>query len=259
MQQINFGALDFSRIPQQEDEARRRQYQAMSDLASGIGQGIAKGADMWSSAYQQQLADDWRQKQFNYQQGRDAVADARYAAELAAKNAERQASIDSAEKLRQEFLSKFGNQDLSKYGAPAQFAMARIQNARDWNDIVAGGESLANVIQYRDALDAQQGERAAANAEQERQMAGPRLSQQIGSSMAASGLDLGNLGAVYSSTPRADRQSVLDELRSYRDQLVRFQEENPGMLTPEMQKQLNDLNNAIRIWGKRMRVRPVQF
>lgn len=259
MQQINFGALDFSRIPQQEDEARRRQYQAISDLASGIGQGIARGADMWNNAYQQQLAEDWRQQQFDYQLGRDQVADSRYAAELAAREAERQESINAARKLRQEFLSRFGNRDLGKYGVPAQFAMARIQNARDWNDIVAGGESLANVIQYRDALDAQQGEKAAANAEQERQMAGPRLSQQIGSSMAAAGLDLGNLGAVYSSTPREDRQSILDELRSYRDQLVGFQEENPGMLTIEMQKQLNELNNAIRIWGKRMRARPVQF
>lgn len=259
MQQINFGALDFSRIPQQEDEARRRQYQAMSDLASGIGQGIAKGADMWNSAYQQQLAEDWRQKQFAYQQGRDTIADARYAAELAAKNAERQSSIESAEKLRQDFLTRFGDQDLSKYGPGAQFALARIQNARDWNDIVDAGESLDGVIEYRDALDAQQSERAAANAEQERQMAGPRLSQQIGSSMAVSGLDLGNLNGVYSSTPRSQRQSTLDQLKAYRDQLVQFQADNPGMLTPDMQKQLNELNNAIRIWGRKMRAKPTQF
>lgn len=277
MQQINFGALDFSRIPQQEDEARRRQYQAMSDLASGLGQGIAKGADMWQNAYQQELAenwrrqqfayqkeqqelaDNWRQQQFAYQRGRDETADARYAAELAAKNAERQSSIASAEKLRQDFLTRFGDQDLSKYGPGAQFALARIQNARDWNDIVGAGESLANIMQYRDALDTQQSERAAANAEQERQMAGPRLSQQIGSSMAASGLDLGNLNDVYSSTPRLQRQPTLDQLKAYRDQLVQFQIDNPGMLTPDMQKQLNDLNNAIRVWGRKMRARPTRF
>lgn len=259
MQQINFGHIDFSRIPQQEDEARRRQYQALSDLASGLGQGVAKGAEMWSNAYQQQLAEDWKNKQWEYRLDRDAIADQRYADEIARREALEKSSRDAAEQLRQDFLNMFGNRDLSKYGPGAQFALARIQNARDWNDIVGGGESLARVIQYRDALDAQQSERAAANAEQERQMAGPRLSQQIGSSMAVSGLDLGNLNGVYSSTPRSQRQSTLDQLKAYRDQLVQFQTDNPGMLTPDMQKQLNELNNAIRIWGRKMRARPTQF
>ena len=137
--------------------------------------------------------------------------------------------------------------------------MSRIQNARDWNDIVAGGESLANIIQYRDALDAQQNEKAAASAAEAVQLAGPRLSRQIGSSMAASGLDPDDLDAVYRATPREQRQSVLDELKSYRDQLIQFQEEHPGMLTEEMQKQLYSLNRAIRLWGRRMGSRPVQF
>lgn len=270
MQQINFSPIDFSRISQQEDEARRRQYQAMSDLASGLGQGIAKGADMWSNAYQQELAEEWKKKQWEnqianqmyereYRAERDRIADARYAAEVARRDAMEQASRNAAEQLRQEFLGSMGDTDLSKYGAPAQFAMTRIKNARDWNDIISSGESLASIIQYHDALDAQSRERASSAAEQERQMAGPRLSQRIGSEMAASGLDLGNLNDVYRSTPRASRQATLDRLRAYRDQLVQFQTENPGMLTPEMQKQLNDINNAIRVWGRRMGARPVEF
>lgn len=270
MQQINFGHMDFSRIPQQEDEARRRQYQALSDLASGLGQGVAKGAKMWSNAYQQQLAEDWKNKQWEnqiqnqmyerqYQLNRDAIADQRYADEIARREALEKSSRDAAEQLRQEFLGKMGSTDLSKYGPGAQFAMSRIQNARDWNDIVAGGESLANIIQYRDALDAQQNEKAAASAAEAVQMAGPRLSRQIGSSMAASGLDPDDLDAVYRATPREQRQSVLDELKSYRDQLVQFQEEHPGMLTEEMQKQLYSINRAIRLWGRRMGSRPVQF
>lgn len=270
MQQINFSPIDFSRIPQQEDEARRRQYQAMSDLASGLGQGIAKGADMWSNAYQQELAEEWKKKQWEnqianqmyereYRAERDRIADARYAAEVARRDAMEQASRNAAEQLRQEFLGSMGDTDLSKYGAPAQFAMTRIKNARDWNDIISSGESLASIIQYQDALNAQNMERAASAAEQERQMAGPRLSQRIGSEMAASGLDLGNLNDVYRSTPRESRQATLDQLRAYRDQLVQFQTENPGMLTPEMQKQLNDINQAIRVWGRRMGARPVSF
>lgn len=278
MQQINFGHMDFSRIPQQEDEARRRQYQALSDLASGLGQGVAKGAEMWSNAYQQQLAEDWKNKQWEnqtqnqmyerqYRLDRDAIADQRYADEIARREALEKSSRDAAEQLRQEFLGKMGSTDLSKYGPGAQFAMSRIQNARDWNDIVAGGESLANIIQYRDALDAQQNEKAAASAAEAVQMAGPRLSRQIGSSMAASGLDLDDLNAIYASkfiednpkATRAARQATLDELKAYRDQLLEFQKENPGMLTTEMQKQLNDINRAIRIWGGKMGARPVQF
>lgn len=274
MQQINFSPIDFSRIPQQEDEARRRQYQAISDLASGV----AKGAEMWSNAHQQELAEEWKQKQWEnqiqnqiyerqYRAERDRIADARYAAETARRDAMEKASRDAAEQLRQEFLGKIGNTDLSKYGPGAQFAITRIENARDWNDIVSSGESLASIIQYQDALDAQSRERAASAAEQERQTAGPRLSQRIGSEMAASGLDLNDLNAIYASTfikndpiaTRAARQATLDELKVYRDQLLEFQRENPGMLTPEMQKQLNDINRAIRIWGGKMGARPVSF
>lgn len=256
MQQINFGNIDFSRIPQQEDEARRRQYQALSDLASGLGQGVAKGAEMWSNAYQQTQNQMYERQ---YQLNRDAIADQRYADEIARREALEKSSRDAAEALRQEFLKKFNSQDLDKYGPSAQFALSRIQNARNWNDIVAGGESLANIIQYRDALDAQQNEKAAASAAEAVQLEGLRLSRQIGSSMAASGLDPDDLDAVYRATPREQRQSVLDELKSYRDQLVQFQEKHPGMLTEEMQKQLNSLNRAIRLWGRWMGARPVQF
>lgn len=266
MQQINFNPIDFSRVPQRETEARRRQYQAISDLANSV----AKGAEMWSNAYQQELAEDWKQKQWEnqtqnqmyerqYRLNRDAIADARYRAEIARRDATDAESREAAGQLRQEFLGSIGDTDLSKYGPGAQFAMTRIKNARDWNDIVSGGESLANIIQYQDALNAQSMERAASAAEQERQMAGPRLSKRIGSEMATSGLDLGNLNDVYRSTPRASRQATLDQLRAYRDQLVQFQTENPGMLTPEMQKQLNDINQAIRVWGRRMGARPVSF
>lgn len=274
MQQINFNPIDFSRVPQRETEARRRQYQAISDLANGF----AKGAEMWSNAYQQELAEDWKQKQWEnqtqnqmyerqYRLNRDAITDQRYADEIARREATDKASRDAAEQLRQEFLGKLGNTDLSKYGPGAQFAMTRIENARDWNDIVSGGESLANIIQYQDALEAQSRERAASVAEQERQTAGPRLSQRIGSEMAASGLDLNDLNAIYSSkfikdnprATRAARQATLDELKVYRDQLLEFQRENPGMLTPEMQKQLNDINRAIRIWGGKMGASPVSF
>lgn len=264
MQQINFGNIDFSRIPQQEDEARRRQYQALSDLASGLGQGVAKGAEMWSNAYQQTQNQMYERQ---YQLNRDAIADQRYADEIARREALEKSSRDAAEALRQEFLKKFNSQDLDKYGPSAQFALSRIQNARNWNDIVAGGESLANIIQYRDALDAQQNEKAAASAAEAVQLEGLRLSRQIGSSMAASGLDLDDLNTIYASkfiednpkATRAARQATLDELKACRDQLLEFQEKHPGMLTEEMQKQLNSLNRAIRLWGRWMGARPVQF
>lgn len=270
MQQINFGHIDFSRIPQQEDEARRRQYQALSDLARGLGQGVANGVEIWSNAYQQQLAEDWKNKQWEnqiqnqmyerqYRLNRDAIADQRYAEEIARRKVLEESSRDAAENLRQEFLQNFNSRDLDKYGLPAQFALSSIRNARNWNDIVDGGESLVNIIQYRDALEAQQNEKAAVSAAEAVQMAGPRLSRQIGSSMAASGLDPDDLDAVYRATQREQRQSVLDELKSYRDQLVQFQEEHPGMLTEEMQKQLYSINRAIRLWGRRMGSRPVQF
>lgn len=270
MQQINFNPLDFSVIPQAIQQANQQQYAAQRGILDAIGHGAEKVGGAIDEWEQKKLADEWKKRQWehqlanelysrNYQRGRDRIMDTRYNDEIARREEGERQSREAAARLRQEFLSRTNDQDLSKYGPGAQFAMSRIQNARDWNDIVSGGESLANIIQYRDALEAQQGERMAAQAEQERQMAGPRLSQQIGSSMAASGLDLGNLNSVYSATPRSSRQSTLDQLKGYRDQLIDFQNQYPGMLTPEMQKQLNELNNAIRVWGRKMNTRPVRF
>jgi hypothetical protein len=89
MQQVNFSPLDFSDIRRQDDEARRRKYEAWGNIAQGIGKGIADTADRWSTAYQQQrqyedqqrqaeLAEQWRQRNWQNQLDRQAIQDARY-------------------------------------------------------------------------------------------------------------------------------------------------------------------------------------
>lgn len=259
MQQVNFGAMDFSKIPQAEQEARRRYYQSLSDMAGSIGKGAQ---DIGSAMYkdeQDRLAEEWRKTQWQntldqqeYQHGRDAIMDARYDAEQLRLLKEQQAQQEATERLRQQFIRENYPMNLDEYGLPAKFAMAQISNARNWNDIVAGGQSLAQVMQYRDALRAQQ-------AEQQQMNVGPQLNQRIGGEMAAYGMDFGRLGDVYRATPRSSRGDSLRRLQGWRDQLNSFATLYPERMTPEMSNRLNDLNNAIRYWNRQMGRRPSRF
>lgn len=273
MQVMNFQPLDFSGIrthDQQAEEARKRKLQAQSGIWDAIGQGGASVVNAygdWSAKQdelarqqeQQKLAEEWRQKQWGYQQGRDAVLDARYNEQLQRQLAEQEAQRKSAEQLRDEFMGKYGNTDLSRYGLGAQFAMSRIQNARDWNDVVSGGESLASIIQAKDLMDAQAQEQQKNLLDQKLAQLGPELNQSIRSELAASGMDLGRLNEVFYETPKSRRKAQLNNLISQRNRLVQYQTDHPGMMTPEMAKQLDDLNSAIRAWRKKMGAKPVSF
>lgn len=75
--------------------------------------------------------------------------------------------------------------------------------------------------------------------------------------MATSGMDVDKIGDIYATTPKAMRDSRLNQLKAWRDQLVEFGSQYP--LTPDMQRRLNSINGAIRAWQRKMRYRPVQF
>lgn len=257
MQNINFGSLNFSSIPQMEQQARQQQYAARKGVWDAIGSGAAGIGRAYDDMTQKRLADEWRTKQWQYQKNRDKILDARYDAEQQRLAEERRQSQEAAQQLQSQFIDAYGDTDLSRYGIPAQFAMARIKNARTWDDVVGGGSSLAQAIQYRDTLDAQNDERMRSQQEAYIQGLGPKLDQRIGSEMATSGMDVDKIDDIYATTPKTMRDSRLNQLKAWRDQLVEFGSQYP--LTPDMQRRLNSINGAIRAWQRKMRYRPVQF
>lgn len=160
MQQFNFSPLDFSRIPQQETEARRNWYDSLSGIANTFGQGVQKIGEAQSAIDQRNLAEEWKQKQWNNQRWQQDLANKRYEDEQRRLADERSRSSAAAEALRKQFLEKYNYGSLEKYGPGAQFALSQIENAPDYPGVVAGGNMLSNIINQRDMIDAQQAEEA---------------------------------------------------------------------------------------------------
>lgn len=196
MQTMNFQPLNFSSLEgydRRADETRRRKYDAFGNVITAAGQGASDTVNAYGDwrkeqdalerqEEQQRKADEWRQRQWDYQTGRDRIADIRYQQQQDQATAERLDDMRRGAKLRESFLSQYGNIDLNKYGPHAGFAMERIRNARTWGDVVGGGESLASIIQQRDMLDAQREEQRRANM-------GPEFSNQVASRMSLMGID----------------------------------------------------------------------
>lgn len=203
MQQFNFQPLNFSTLGgyqqrydqarQAADEARRRKYDAFGNVITAAGRGASDTVNAYGDwrkekdalerqEEQQRKVDEWRQRQWDYQVGRDKIMDQRYQQQFDQSEAERLDDMRRGAKLRESFLSQYGNVDLNKYGPHAGFAMERIRNARTWGDVVGGGESLASIIQQKDLLDAQRAEQQAANI-------GPDTSNQINAELSLMGID----------------------------------------------------------------------
>lgn len=260
MQQFNFSPMDFSRLPQQEADARRRWYSGLSGIADAFGQGVERVSDAQEKFNQNRLAEEWRQKQWNNQRWRQDLEDKRYQDQANRGLAEESSQRAAAEALRDQFINDYGEEDLSEYGLGAQFAMAQIRNARNWNDVVSGGTSLSNIINQQRLLRQQQAEEAAAGE-------GERLFNTIGGEMASSGMDLNRMGEVYNEQgidvpKRQAREGRLEQLRnlkSWRDRLKAYSMAHPERMTPQMQERLFNLNAAIRYWNQRLGAAPVSF
>lgn len=160
MQQFNFNPLDFSRIPQQETQARQNWYNSLSGMAGTFGQGVRKIGESQEAIDQRNLAEEWKQKQLNNQRWQQDLANKRYEDEQKRLADERTKSSAAAEALRKQFLSKYNYDNIGKYGPGAQFALSQIENAPDYQGVVAGGNTLSTIINQRDIIDAQKQEEA---------------------------------------------------------------------------------------------------
>lgn len=246
MQTVNFSPLDFGGIRQQELDARRRQRQAYADMARGLGnmgQGAFNAKAQWD---EQQRAEDWRKREWDNRRWQQEDERKWRQDELNRRLEEQRLNNESAAKLRQEFMGKYGNMDLGQYGLPAQFAMDRIRNARTWDEVVGGGNALAQAIQYQDMLRGQQ-------EEQQRERFVPNFIKDYDTRLAyenrfnfdkpeqtAYGYSKEELGTRYSN------------LMGEKEDLEALIASDPRYKNPEVVRRLNALNDAITVMEDRI-------
>ena len=246
MQQFNFSPLDFSRIPQQETEARRNWYDSLSGIANTFGQGVQKFGETQSAVDQRNLAEEWKQKQWTNQVYNQYLQNKRYDNEQRRLADERSRSSAAAEALRKQFLEKYNYGSLEKYGPGAQFALSQIENAPDYQGVVAGGNTLSNIINQRDMIDAQRAEEARESfvpnfiKDYDTRLAYENQVDFNKPEQAAYGYLMKELGTKYSN------------LMGEKEDLEALISSNPAYKDPEVVKRLNALDAMTRILRRRI-------
>ena len=246
MQQFNFNPLDFSRIPQQETQARQNWYSSLSGMANTFGQGVQKLGEAQDTINQRNLAEEWKQKQWNNQRWQQDLAEKRYEDEQRRLADERSRSSAAGDALRKQFLANHTYDSLAKYGPGAQFQYSAIENAPDLQTILSAGNTLSNIINQRDMIDAQKAEEA-----NERFV--PDFIKNYDTRLAyenqvdfnkpeqtALGYSMAELGTKYSN------------LMGEKEDLEALILSNPAYKSPEVVKRLNNLDAMTKILKRRI-------
>lgn len=248
MQQFNFSPLDFSRIPQQETEARRNWYDSLSGLVNTFGQGVQKIGETQSAIDQRNLAEEWKQKQWNNQRWQQDLANKRYEDEQRRLADERSRNSVAAAALRKQFLEKYNYGSLEKYGPGAQFALSQIENAPDYQGVVAGGNTLSNIINQRDMIDAQRAEEA-------REEFVPSFLKEYDTQMARDiGYDFNKPEQFPSMLKKSDLENTKYRMVKEISYLETLMDSDPRYRTREVVNRLNALKTSLT--GIDMRMNP---
>ena len=254
MREVNFSAPTFNGIPQHEMQARRDWYNSLGNIARRVGSTVEDMADKYSTGMAARQNEEWRRRQWEnrldqqrFSREQTELQNRRYDEELRRKLAEEKADRDATEALRKDFLRQYGyGYNLDKYGLPGQFAMSRIRNARNWQDMVGAGNALTQAIQYQDMLRGQQ-------EEQQRERFVPNFIKDYDTRLAyeerfnfdkpeqtAYGYTNEELGTRYSN------------LMGEKEDLEALIASDPRYKNPEVVRRLNALNDAISIMKDRI-------
>lgn len=193
-----------------------------------------------------QKAEEWRQKQWNNQRWQQDLANKRYEDEQRRLEDERSRSSSAAEALRKQFLEKYNYGSLEKYGPGAQFALSQIENAPDYHGVVAGGNTLSNIISQRDMIDAQRAVEA-----QEKFV--PNFIKDYDTRLAYENqVDFNNPEKTAYGYSIKELDTKYRNLMGEKADLEALILSNPAYKDPEVVKRLNALDAMIKILRRRI-------
>lgn len=240
--QMNFQALNFGNISQQEAEARRRYYESLANGFRSVGEGAKDVASAYDAENQrkQREAEDkkkWdnmiaqqeyqkEQDRINreYQATRDNIADTRYDNEYGIKldeirqNEEKQTKENEAlERYREGLKKSYTPEFLAKYGPTAQADYEAAMTAPTLAEAVASGRNLGQGIYQKDLMDFQREQNAANEKRDSWMREADELVASVDDRAARNNIDLSRNAVLPKD--RAGLESLRAELEGLRDYL----------------------------------------
>ena len=254
--QMNFQALNFGNISQQEAEARRRYYESLANGFRSVGEGAKDVASAYDAENQrkQREAEDkkkWdnmiaqqeyqkEQDRINreYQATRDNIADTRYDNEYGLKLEDRRLEAEkrmnehaALEDYQKGFRESFTPEILSKYGPRAQSLYNATVNAKSYAEAVARGGEFINFTNQQDMMDFQREQNAANEKRDSWMREADELVASVDDRAARNGIDL-------------SRNAVLPKGR---ESLVALKAELEGLRDYLNTAQRHSVNSAARV------------
>ena len=240
--QMNFQALNFGNISQQEAEARRRYYESLANGFRSVGEGAKDVASAYDAENQrkQREAEDkkkWdnmiaqqeyqkEQDRINreYQATRDNIADTRYDNEYGLKLEDRRLEAEkrmnehaALEDYQKGFRESFTPEILSKYGPRAQSLYNATVNAKSYAEAVARGGEFINFTNQQDMMDFQREQNAANEKRDSWIREADELVTSVDDRAARNNIDLSRNAVLPKD--RAGLESLRAELEGLRDYL----------------------------------------
>lgn len=240
--QMNFQALNFGNISQQEAEARRRYYESLANGFRSVGEGAKDISESYMSEEERKKREaedkkkwdnmiaeqEYRKEQDRinreYQATRDNIADTRYDNEYGLKldeirqneeklNKENEALVRYREGLKRSYTPEF----LAKYGPTAQADYEAAMTAPTLAEAVASGRNLGQGIYQKDLMDFQREQNAANEKRDSWMREADELVASVDDRAARNNIDLSRNAVLPKD--RAGLESLRAELEGLRDYL----------------------------------------
>ena len=240
--QMNFQALNFGNISQQEAEARRRYYESLANGFRSVGEGAKDISESYMSEEERKKREAEDKKKWDnmiaqqeyqkeqdrinreYRDTRDNIADTRYDNEYGIKldeirqneeklKKENEALVRYREGLKKSYTPEF----LAKYGPTAQADYEAAMTAPTLAEAVASGRNLGQGIYQKDLMDFQREQNAANEKRDSWMREADELVASVDDRAARNNIDLSRNAVLPKD--RAGLESLRAELEGLRDYL----------------------------------------
>lgn len=235
---MNFQALNFGNISQQEAEARRRYYDSLGSIGGVISstgdkvddylqrkQREAEDKKKWDNMIaQQEYQKEQDRINREYQATRDNIADTRYDNEYGIRQEDRRLEAEkrmneraALERYREGLKKSYTPEFLAKYGPTAQADYEAAMTAPTLAEAVASGRNLGQGIYQKDLMDFQREQNTANEKRDSWMREADELVASVDDRAARNRIDLSRNAVLPKD--RAKLESLRAELEGMRDYL----------------------------------------